>query len=506
MSDAQIPEAPITAFERRFGHPPGLVVLFFTGMWERFSRYGVRGLLKLYMVNYLFVTLRQAVQGGAYVGSGDPGAVIGWRFIQDRLPAVVPEVVQRCITASMPRFLEGNAAAHVAPMTAEIARSVAEQTCAAAPHASMVYGAYVGFVGLAPLLGGLLADRYLGRRRAVIVGSGLLMIGYLFLAFDSAFFLALLLLILGAGAFTPNITTQVGDLYSRRDPRRDGALTLFYAGQNLGALICNLVCGTLAVVYGWHQAFAAVAVGMGIGLIIYVRGRKYLAPDAVERRGLPPPVDKLDPLAGRAWAGVLVIGFFVLVSVLFAAVNEQQTNAMQSWAEEQTDGLQGSGMLVFALGPLSMILFAPLLDLVWRLQARRGKPTSSASKMAFGWLLLGGSSLIMFVGARLVGADRGSVAWPLSCGVVLTIAELYFVPVGLSLVTRLSPVRIASTMMALWLMSAFGASLASGYLGVLFFRMTSEELFLSLTVVGTCVGVTTLACTKLLKRSTGIEA
>jgi proton-dependent oligopeptide transporter, POT family len=484
------PDLPDTAFERRLGHPPGLVVLFFVGMWERFSFYGVRGLLKLYMVNYLFVTLRQTVQGGSYVERGDPGAVVGWRFIQDLLPAAEPATLQRCIDESLPRLLAGNASTHMAPLGAEAAQLVAEQTCAAAPQASMAYGLFVGFLYLSPLLGGVLADRYLGRKKAVIVGCALLLCGYFFLSFDSLFFLALLLVILGTGAFTPSIYTRVGDLYSRTDPRRDGAFTLFYAGITFGALICNGVCGTLAVVYGWHQAFAAAAMGMGIGFVIYLGGQRYLPGDAPEPAAAP-AVDKPAPSPTSAW--VLVALF--LINVVFWTVHEQHDRIMQSWAEEQR-----SWTLVLGLSPLGILLFAPLLDVFWRRQIRKGTSSTSASKMAMGWILLGLSFLVMFI-----GVGQGSVLRPLLCVVLLTAAELYFAPIALSLLSKLSPVRMAATLMALWLMPAFLGNVLSGFLGVLAAQWSNEGFFLLLAVLGIGLGATMLTCRKPLKRATGID-
>src|SRR5580658_7562835 len=240
---------PPTAFERRFGHPPGLVILFFAEMWERFSYYGMRGLLKLYMANYLFVTTREALQGCtkrmppcALVG-GDPHHVIFWDFIQGFVPTRPAEA------------------------------------------ASVLYGTYTAFVYLTPFVGGILADRVLGQRKTVVIGGVLMALGHFVMASESSFFLALLLLILGNGAFKPNISTQVGNLYAPGDPRRDGAFTIFYVGINLGAFLCNFVCGTLAAVYGWHYGFAAAGVGMMLGLILYLAaGHKYLAPDNVMKR------------------------------------------------------------------------------------------------------------------------------------------------------------------------------------------------------------------------------
>src|ERR1700722_1876299 len=221
-----IPEQPTL-----FGHPVGLFVLFFTEMWERFSYYGMRGLLKLYMVNYLLVASRQVLQGGTMRAPGNPANVWGW------------EAIQHLINSD--------------PSTPPGA------------YASVIYGWYTGLVYLTPLVGGYIADRYWGQRKTVFLGGALMAIGHFMMAFQNWFFFALLFLIIGNGAFKPNISTQVGNLYEQGDPRRDGAFTIFYMGINLGAFICMFVCGTLASTYGWHWGFGAAGVGMILGLIVY---------------------------------------------------------------------------------------------------------------------------------------------------------------------------------------------------------------------------------------------
>ena len=283
--DALESPMPVTAFERRFGHPPGLVILFFAEMWERFSYYGMRGLLKFYMANYLFVTIRQTLQGKAYDGSGDPMLVRGWGFVQGLLPAADPAKLQACIATKAASLMRGDLENHVAPVASDLAHQIATQTCHANEQGSLLYGTYTALVYLTPILGGYLADKYLGQKRSVVVGGALMALGHFVMAFEDSFFIALFLLIVGNGAFKPNVSTQVGSLYKQGDPRRDRAFAFFYVGINLGAFICNFVCGTLAAVYGWHYGFAAAGVGMVFGLIIYsTLGEKYLAPDAVMKR------------------------------------------------------------------------------------------------------------------------------------------------------------------------------------------------------------------------------
>jgi POT family proton-dependent oligopeptide transporter len=441
-----------SAFERRFRHPPGLVILFFTEMWERFSYYGMRGLLKLYMANYLFVTAREALQGcrqaspPCHLVHGEPNTILFWSFIQRLLP-IRPE-----------------------------------------EQASLLYGTYTALVYATPLLGGILADRWLGQRRTVVIGAVLMALGHFVMASEVWFFVALFLLVLGNGAFKPNISTQVGSLYAPGDPRRDGAFTIFYMGINLGAFISNLVCGTLAVLYGWHYGFAAAGVGMLLGLGVYLRGKKYLPPDPHARLRATPASER-GRLSSPERRRVLALMLLCALNVVFWAVYEQQGNTMQSWADERTLWPRVMGFAIpstwfQSMNPLLIILLAPLLDLYWGRQARRGAEPASVSKMAIGCGLLGVSFLVMLLGSQVIGGGRGSPWWLVACTLLLTVGELYLSPVGLSLVTKAAPARIVSMMMGIWLFAAFFGNFLSGAIGVLYTRWSTPAFFLLLTALG----------------------
>ena len=211
----------------RFGHPAGLSYLFATEMWERFSYYGMRALLVLYMVEYLLQPQHA-------------DNVLGLSSFRAGLEAVF------------------------GPLAAQ-------------PLASQIYGFYTGLVYLTPIFGGLLADRVLGQRRTVVLGAALMAAGHFMMAFEGLFLFALLLLILGNGCFKPNVSTQVGALYAPGDRRRDRAFSIFYVGINLGAFFSPLVCGTLGEEWGWHYGFGAAGVGMTIGLVIYLWATPYPA-------------------------------------------------------------------------------------------------------------------------------------------------------------------------------------------------------------------------------------
>ena len=449
------------------GHPVGLFILFFTEMWERFSYYGMRGLLKLYMVNYLFTETRQVLQGGQDTVQGEPDSVWGWGALQSLLPS------------------DGGLQA----------------------QASVIYGWYTGLVYLTPLLGGILADRVLGQRKTVVVGGILMAIGHFVMASEQAFFLALALLIIGNGAFKPNISTQVGNLYPPGDPRRDGAFTIFYMGINLGAFLTNLVCGTLAAVLGWHWGFGAAGVGMGIGLVIYLFGQRYLAPDNVMKK-TEVSAAPAQPLSSGEWQGVIALVVLCALNIVFWGVYEQQGNTMQTWADEQTIWPTVFGFTIpstwfQSLNPFFIFLLAPLLDRFWAWQSARGAEPTSVSKMAIGCLILGLSFLVMVAGASVVGDGKGSLMWPLVCTLMLTVGELYLSPIGLSLVTKVSPARMVSMMMGMWFMSSFFGGILNGYLGTFYDKMPKEGFFLLLSGLGLLAGLSMWAFNKPLKKAIG---
>jgi POT family proton-dependent oligopeptide transporter len=465
------PPVPVTAFERRFGHPPGLIVLFFTEMWERFSYYGMRGLLVLYMVNYLFTDKRQVLQGGEETIAGNPSEVVGFSAIRGLIESVF------------------------GPMEIQ-------------PLASQLYGLYTGLVYLTPVLGGYFADRYLGQRKTVFLGGILMAIGHFLMASEALFFIALAFLIFGNGFFKPNISTQVGGLYPEGDPRRDRAFSIFYVGINLGAFLSNLVCGTLAAVYGWHYGFGAAGIGMMAGLVIYAFGQRYLAADNVMKRQEAHVSATSDSLTADEWKRVLALCALCGLNVVFWAVYEQQGNTMQLWADEQTIWPTIAGFTIpstwfQSFNPFVIMLGTPLLIGFWAWQQKRGTEPSSVAKMAIGSIVLGLSFIVMVVGSNVVGDGKGSMFWPLFCTLLLTIGELYLSPVGLSLVTKVAPVRIVSLMMGVWFLSSFLGNYLSGLIGGLYTTMPKDAFFLLLTALGVATGVAMWAFNKPLKRALG---
>jgi len=424
----------------RFGHPPALGYLFTTEMWERFSYYGMRALLVLYMVEYL---LKPA----------QTGSVLGLPSLRAAL-----------------EFVFG-------PLDVQ-------------PLASQIYGFYTGLVYLTPIFGGLLADRVLGQRRTVILGAALMAVGHFLMAFEHLFLLALLVLILGNGAFKPNISTQVGALYAPGDPRRDRAFSIFYVGINLGAFFSPLVCGTLGEGLGWHWGFAAAGVGMTAGLIIYLVATPTLPPDVLVRRDTP-----REPLDRAAWQAITALLVLMVPVSLFWATYEQQGNTIVLWASDYTDrSVLGAEIPVTwfqSFNPFMIFAFTPFIVALWRRQGRN--EPSTVVKLAIGCFLNAASWLIMLAAAHVAGAGQTSWLWLFAFFAVITIGELYLSPTGLSLVTKVAPARVLSMMMGVWLATSFTGNFLAGYLGTYWSSMAKGDFFLLLAAISAAAGLMIIA-------------
>ncbi len=369
-------------------------------------------------------------------------------------------------------------------------------------QASQVYGLYTGFVYLTPFFGGMLADRVWGQRKTVIVGGVLMAIGHFLMAFEPLFYPALVFLVLGNGAFKPNISTQVGNLYPPGDARRDRAFNIFYVGINLGAFLSPLVCGTLGEVYGWHWGFGFAGVGMVAGLLLYIWGQRYLAPEA----GVCRPAAECPPSGaltaderGRVWLLIVMC----LFSAVFYMAYEQQGNTMALWYDEDTDrrlfGWEMPATWFQSFNPMFIFLLTPLVTSLWSWQARRGREPDAIVKMAIGCGLLGLSFLVLMPAAALYDMDGTPVnmLWTIANIFILTVGELYLSPVGLSLFTKLSPARMVSMMMGVWFMSSFAGNFLAGYIGTYWDVLPKDKFFLLLAVISFAAGAGILAYRRL---------
>lgn len=466
VSDHEMPEHYKSGYI--LGHPKGLYMLFATEMWERFSYYGMRTLLIFYLTKHFLFT-----DGKAY----------------------------------------------------------------------MIYGAYTALVYLVPVIGGVIADRYLGARKAVTFGAILLVLGHFGMAFEGPpaiqdgevitrsafhlqiFFLSLALIIGGVGFLKANISTIVGKLYPHNDPHRDSGFTIFYMGINLGALIATLACGYIGETYGWRYGFGLAGIGMLFGLIQFLRGQHLLeghaeAPDddrlkekvfaglsrewiiylggflmvAVSWQ-LVQHQDLVGGLLGlfAAVVSLVVLGYsmvkctkverhqiwvalvLVLFSVLFWALFEQAGSSLNLFTDRVVDrrifGWTATAGMFQSLNAGFIFILAPIFAWGWVWLSKRGLEPNTPVKFSLGILQVGLGFLLLVMGIKASGDGMIGLWWIVGLYLLHTSGELCLSPVGLSMITKLSPVRIGSMMMGVWFLASAGANFIAGLIS----RMTSTQ-------------------------------
>ncbi|WP_407330391.1 peptide MFS transporter [Enterovibrio sp. 27052020O] len=429
------------------GHPRGLFLLCGTELWERFSFYAMRAILVLYLTD-------KTINGG-----------LGWTT-QDALN---------------------------------------------------LYGIYTGLVYLTPVLGGWLADNFLGQRRSIIIGGALMAIGQFTLALPNsvidpfelqAFYVGLGFLIVGNGLFKPNISTMVGQLYKEGDNRRDGAFTIFYMGINLGSLLAGLIAGTASTHYGWKAGFLCAGVGMLLSLVVQllfanrVLGKIGIEPAAVEQRRKMGSIEK-QPLTKIERDRLKVIVVMSLFVIIFWAGFEQAGGLMNIYSQDYTNRILGNFEVPAAwfqsLNPMFIIVFAPLLAMFWgRLGAN--EPSSPIKfAMAMGFLSLG---FVCMIGAALQqGTDmsiKASMWWLVGAYFFHTLGELCLSPIGLSLITKLAPLRLMSVMMGTWFCANAVANYVAGFVGSHVGDAGPLAIFSGIAITSAVAGMLLILCSNKL--------
>ena len=498
-----------------FGHPVGLFMLFFTEMWERFSYYGMRALLVLYLISE--------------ANGENPG--LGWG--------------------------KGDA--------------------------SSLYGWYTMLVYITPIIGGILADKLLGFRKAIIIGAVLMTLGHLSLAFHPMpmFYLGLFLLIIGNGFFKPNISSIVGQLYPENSEKKDSGYTIFYQGINVGAFLGSILCGYLGETYGWHYGFGLAGVFMLIGLIQFklsenMFGEIGLAPAKIEeteemRKKKNAPLTKVEK------DRLLVVGVLAFFSIFFWAAFEQAGSSMTIFASENTDRtLNGSAITIFkvisallsalpvgiltwmflgmnksigkeyptamlfmalsvlilwgiigfmiynqfyntnpevpaswfqSLNALFIFTLAPLFSVIWEKLAKTKFNPTGPQKFAIGLILLGIGFIPMVIGSAGMGGNsvqKASMIFLTLAYLIHTMGELSLSPVGLSYVNKLSPKRLLGVMFGIWFFaSAMGNKLAgsiSSYMEEIAATSSMADFFNILVYIPIIGGVILFALSFPLKK------
>ncbi|HUL02650.1 MAG TPA: peptide MFS transporter [Gemmatimonadales bacterium] len=416
-----------------FGHPGGLSTLFFTEMWERFSYYGMRAFLILYMT-------APAVAGG-----------LGFDV----------------------------------------------------KHAGSVYGTYTSSAWAAAIFGGVIADRWLGQYRSVLYGGMIIALGHFTLAFKALpfFYAGLSFIVIGTGLLKPNVSTIVGGLYEQGDARRDAGFSIFYMGINLGAALGPLIAGWLAQKVDWHLGFACAGVGMTLGLIQYVVGRKRLAPsfERLAQRARPAAVVGTASATGGGvlgftaveWKRIASMFVFFVFAAIFWGAYEQAGSTLNLFGDRYTRlsllGFSFPSSWFVAVQAIFVILLAPVFAWLW---IRLGKrEPSSPAKFAWGLFFAGLSFLLLVPVATLAQSApdvRVSPFWLVACYFVQELGELSLSPVGLSVFTKLSPVKIVGMMLGVWFLANAAGNKLAGWTAGFFTSMPLAQLFGSIAAV--CLG------------------
>lgn len=416
-----------------FGHPKGLLYLFFAELWERFSFYGMRALLVLYMTKQLLFTDDMAFG---------------------------------------------------------------------------VYAAYMSLVYVTPMIGGILADKILGFRKAILLGGILMAFGHFFLTFEIPIFFygSLGLIIVGNGFFKPNISSFVGHLYQQGDARRDSGFTIFYLGINLGAAIAPLACAWFAENYGWHYGFALAGIGMIAGLLVFNNGLKQ---HVFDNKGLIPNIESykskslglnkgqlitiaalisvpvfalivkfhefehylvwvisvflmfylgytLKSVSAKEKKRLVVAIYFTVLYTLFSAIFEQAGSSLTLFADRNVNliGMDAAGTNSINAG--FIILFAIPFSLLWTILSKRHINPNSAVKFSFGLIFLGLGFVVFALSAHSIDEyARTSMTYLVLGYLVLTIGELFLSPIGLSKMTELSPLKYVAFIMGVWFSANF---------------------------------------------------
>jgi POT family proton-dependent oligopeptide transporter len=366
--------------------------------------------------------------------------------------------------------------------------------------ASFIYGIYTAVAYFTPIFGGIIADRWLGKRRAVIIGGSIMAAGHFMMTFEPLFYPALATIAIGNGLFLPSLPSQINDLYRPDDPRRGWAYNVYYVGINIGGFLAPLVCGTLGEFYGWHWGFGAAGVGMLTGLLVYVFGARYLPHQGRIARKAPP---LHEPARSQRSTFVLLFAIGVAVTV-FRGAYEQVGNTVALWADvgiERTTSLMSIPMTWFqALNPLLVIVMTPLLLARWRREAAARRQQSSMCKMATGALIVAAAYLLLAIVASVAEPSRASWAWLVLFFAIFTLGELYILPTGLGLFARLAPVGFGATTMAAWFLAIFSGSLTAGVVGALWSSTTHARFFVLLAVISLFAAAILLALDPMTRR------
>ncbi len=411
------------------GQPKGLVFLAATEAWERFSFYGMRALLVLYMVQELL------------------------------LPGHIENVAGMGTLRSGIESLTG-------PLSTQA-------------FASQVFGIYGGLVYFTPLLGAVIADRWLGAKRTVMIGIVLMTFGHFAMAFEVTVLLALTLLVLGSGCLKGNIAAQVGRLYPKTDEaHRTRGFAIFSTGINIGAVVGPLVCGLLAQVYGWHIGFGTAGLFMIIASITYFTGMRHFAAERpLAKRAAPLP-----PLETHERHMLLLIGLVMIISLCQFLAFDQLFNVGMIWTAENVNLSVFFGTVPVpwfaSIDALASVLVVPFLIALWRALARYGREPGDLGKIGIGGAIMTASMAMLALGSWLAGSGKVLIVFPLLAFTLSGVAFMWSWPTMLALVSRRAPAKVNALMMAIVYLTAFVTSIGSGYVATYYEAIGATSFWL----------------------------
>ena len=372
-------------------------------------------------------------------------------------------------------------------MRAILVYYMTKQLLLAQDTSSIIYGIYTGVAYFTPLVGGFIADRFLGKRRAIIIGGSVMALGHFMMTQEPLFYVALATIAIGNGLFLPSLPSQIRDLYPRGDPRAGRAYNVYYVGVNIGGFLAMLICGVLGETLGWHWGFGAAGVGMVAGLLIYVGGQRYLPAQAPQ-----PRAESTTAVRDKMSRDTLLLLFGLGAAVaVFRSAYEQVGNTVALWADTGVDKMAGHLEIpmtwFISLNPLCVMLITPLLLAYWRRREEAGVPERPARRMATGALIVAASYLFLAV----LSTGNTAVYWPWFAlfWVVLTFGELFVLPTGIGLFARLAPQRLGVTTVASWFLATFAGNLAAGMVGTLWTRMSHPVFFVFLAAICGCAAI-----------------
>lgn len=406
-----------TKYDKAFlGHPIGLIYLVFAEAFERFSYYGMRALLTLYLAQLLLLP-------------GHVEHVIGFGWFHDMLEHVYGPL-------------------KVAGMT------------------SVIVGLY-GFTYLTPLLGGFVADQWLGRRATITIGAIIMAFGHFLMAFEQSFLIALACILIGVGCFKGNISSQVGALYGKDDVRRGTAFQIFYLVFSIAVIVAPIVCGTLGQKIAWHWGFGAAGISMVLGLLVYLSGRKWLPEEPPRTTAARDAVPAFVEGDGLKVALLLVLLPFMAVALV---MNEQIFNNYLTWANDNLNfhffgqDLPSSWLVSLDAGMSMVFLTASIA--FWKWWSTKWKEPDEMAKIAFAGFFAAAAPLALAAAAMTVTpGHKASLWWAIIFEALNDIGFANLVPVGLALFARVAPQRVNGTLIGVYMLTFFGADMLAGALG-----------------------------------------